>query len=96
VDGLQGSIVASDGENHFYTGSGEAWGFSYTGWERDWPQNDLPVPVGEVKLVGKDHLVTVDDVGWYFTSGWIEVGPFPGGPVSQEARSWGSTKGRFR
>ena len=102
-----GQIIGANGPDQaVYTEDGTAWLVDPNGggwvrardYEPSWDL-DLPVPAEEVKFLSESVLITKTDEAWWFGWGpdeWTYVGPFPGGPVSQEARSWGSTKGQFR
>jgi hypothetical protein len=83
----------------FVTASGEAWEGSYVHeWQRH-PEFDLPIPATEVKFyAGRSILLTKDEVLWEQDPGgqWVEVGPFPGGPVTSPSGSWGKVKESYR
>ena len=95
-----GSLIHSmDYAGWFLDTSGQVWN---TGspkpdtWTR-WPAYDIPIPVGDVRLWGPQSLITWDDVAWaHDGAAWTEVGPFPGGSVSVEAKTFGSVKGQFK
>ena len=90
-----GQIVGG-ADDRWYTSAGECWYARPGGWTRE-ATLDLPIPANEVKFFDTVTLISTSDVAWTWGgASWTEIGPFPGGPVSQEARSWGSTKGRFR
>ena len=102
---LTGPIVGGDGWK-FYTRSGEAWEVQREGppWHRT-PAYDLPVPASDVKLVtldysGQGRLVTKSGDAWVHDYGescsWVYVGPFPGGSVQVESKSWSGVKDAFR
>ena len=81
-----------------FTRTGEAWTFwnAAEGWLRA-PNHDLPVPVSEVKFIDQGSVITIDDVAWRRANDeWVEIGPFPGGPVPLQPDSWGKIKDRYR
>jgi hypothetical protein len=94
----------------WYTAAGEAWGIRVVGPQQyEWVRADgfdLPVPASEVKFLssvenaGFIQVLTNDDVAyvlnWVAGEQWVEVGPFPGGPVPLRGDSWGGVKDRYR
>ncbi|GJM44529.1 MAG: hypothetical protein DHS20C21_13710 [Gemmatimonadota bacterium] len=100
---IWGTTAFGGGAHLVIASSGEGWSHQPFGaWTRH-EELDLPVPVTQVKFVegagdpGNFLLVTKDDsVWWFFETGWHQSEPFPGGPVSLGAQSWGETKANFR
>lgn len=81
-----------------FTANGEAWTFwtAIEGWQRD-PAHDLPLPASQVKFIDQGSIISTSDVAWRYTAtGWDEVGPFPGGPISVRPESWGKVKAAHR
>ena len=86
---LASALIAGGYGGAWYTHGGEAWEFSETGvWARK-PLLDLPVPDGEIRFLDGFDLITIDDIGWFFDgANWQTAGPFPGGPIASQPKSW--------
>jgi len=92
--GLPGQVIGLD-YKIAWAADGSCWSVEFTGWERH-DVGDLPVPVGDVKLLSDNTLITNSDVAYRHGEGaWHYVGPFPGGPVPLQSESWGKVKGRY-
>ena len=89
------------GGQYAWSASGECW--AATGGDGQWtrsPPRDLPIPAQDVAMVEEagPYVIVVAQAGdvWRFENDWLEMQPFPAGPVSIEPRSWGSVKGDYR
>jgi len=75
---------------------GQVWWADPNGWDPR-PDDDIPVPVSEVKFWDNDALVTVSNELLYRTaSGWRNLGPWPGGPSPAEKTTWSELKSEFK
>jgi hypothetical protein len=77
--------------------TGQVWLLDPVGcWTRQ-PDYDIPIPIGDVAAWDNHALITTSGIAWRHDggSGWVECGPWPGGPTPLESGSWGQIKGRY-
>jgi hypothetical protein len=86
-----GRVVGGHG-NFWYNTEGQAWNCQVSSGFVRWPEQDLPVPVAEVRFMDAGYLVTTSDDVWEFGDGWQLIGTFPESPVTVRSDTWGAIK----
>ena len=81
--------------------NGDVWGIFGGCWlPFSTSAGPLPVPVSDLKFWHPNTIVTKSNVLWREADdgggGWINCGPWPGGPIATESESWGGVKGKYR
>ncbi|GJM43335.1 MAG: hypothetical protein DHS20C21_01770 [Gemmatimonadota bacterium] len=91
-------MVSNGSSALVFSRSGGAWSASNdAGWIGPDASAELPIPIADIAMLDDWTIVTKNDVLWMHRKGeWVNHGPFPGGPVSLEAKSWGDAKAEFK
>ena len=84
---------------HVFANSGDCYVLWSDGsWQRD-AVYDLPVSTSEIRLLGREIIVTHGDVVWDWDNAldqWVLADPFPGCASPTEETSWGRLKAKYR
>jgi hypothetical protein len=85
-------VVVGIANDYFLMNDGSIWALDAAGAWR--PHPPVPVPVADIKLWDKDHIVTKDDVIWFVLNAeWVQANPPYPAPV--EPTTWGRLKTRY-